>query len=78
MLCYHECADVWQTAGEAGEGGGSWCRYELQQNSQEWFDMTTVLHRGGAADLNLYSLNLTFPLLGWCVPAACAPPCYSL
>ncbi len=37
----------------------------LQQNSQEWYDMTAALHQGGAGDLNLYSLNLAFPLLGW-------------
>ncbi len=39
--------------------------YYAQQNSQEWVDMTNALHQGTVADLNLYSLNLTYPLLGW-------------
>lgn len=39
--------------------------YYAQQNSQDWVDMTNALHQGTMADLNLYSLNLTFPLLGW-------------
>lgn len=50
----------------------SYYRYLIVNQSPEWIEMTEKLHTGSVGELNLYTHDLEYPLLGWCG----SPPCH--